>query len=81
MARNKSKGDVCWNVPNKKRPIAYSTVSDSAAISLINEPNKTPNELKIIFESGQYIVNPEMKKIIQTYIDKGYGDEILHTRY
>jgi hypothetical protein len=26
-------------------------------------------------------INPEMKKIIQTYIDKGYGDEILHTRY
>lgn len=72
--------DVMWYAGKRKNPIAYSTIGDSDAISIINTPNKTPNELMVIMDSGKFIVNDEMKLVIQSYIDKGFGDVILKTR-
>ena len=80
MRKNKSKGDVFWYSKKYKRPIAYSTVADSDAIALINQPHQTANNLMFILKSGKYSVSQEMIKVIQSYIDKGCGDEVLVTR-
>lgn len=79
MAR-KSKGDVLWYAGSRKRPIAYSTVADSDALSIINFPNRTPNDLMQILNSGRFIAVQEQKRIVQAYIDAGFGNEILKTR-
>lgn len=76
----KSKGDVCWWSRKYKNPIAWSTVADSDAISLINEPNQTANDLMEILKSGKFLVNDDIIRIVQTYIDKGLGNEILITK-
>ena len=77
----KSKGDVYWFSKKYKNPIAYSTIADSDCLSLINEPNNTANDLMIILKSGQYLVSTDMIRIVQAFIDKGCGEEILETHY
>lgn len=75
----KRKGDVCWWGKGYKRPIAYSTVADSDTISLLNQPHRTPNELMKMLKSGDYLVSQEVIEVIQVYIDKGFGNEVLVT--
>ncbi len=80
MSKTKSKGDVHWFAPNLKRPIAYSTVAVSDSLSMINTPHTTPNNLMRILKSGACVgVNDEIR-VVQAYIDAGFGDEILNTR-
>jgi hypothetical protein len=84
MAKKKSNWtskDVYWYAAKYKRPIAYSTVADSEAISLINQPNMTANELMAEMTSGKWLVGSEMLKVIQAYIDKGLGDELITTNF
>ena len=76
----KSKGDVCWWSRKHKSPIAWSTTADSDAISLINEPNQTANDLMKILKSGKFLVNDDMIRLVQAYVDKGLGDEVLATK-
>lgn len=71
--------DVCWYSTKYKKPIAYSTVADSAAISLINQPNMTAFDLMNVLISGKYIVSLDMVKVVQAYIDRRLGEEILIT--
>lgn len=81
--RKKSKWaskDVAWFSNKYKAPIAYSTVADSDGISLINSPNLTANELMEVMRSGQYLVSEDMLKVVQAYLDKGLGDEVIRTR-
>lgn len=76
----KSKGSVLWFSKKYKKPITYSTVADSDAISIINQPHQTANDLMIILKSGKYLVSQDMIRVVQAFIDRGLGDEILVTR-
>ncbi len=67
----KTKGDVQWFVPNRKRPIAYSTVATSDLIGVLAEDFET---IQDVYDAINY--DPEAKEILQKYIDLGYGNEI-----
>ena len=71
MTKTKRKGDVHWFVPNKKKPIAYSTVAASDLIGLLAEDFET---IQDVYDAINY--DEEAKEILQKYIDLGYGNEI-----
>lgn len=67
MAKNK-KPSVCYYLPKRKRPIAYSNYATSYLISILSE----------IFYNIQSVKNAifydkEAIEILEIYIDKGYG--------
>ena len=67
MAKNK-KPSIFYYLPNRKRPIAYSNYSTSYLISILSE----------IFYSIQSVKNSifydlDAIKILEIYIEKGYG--------
>lgn len=68
--KHKTKGDVCWYAKKYKRPIAYSTIAVSDAISLINQPHQTATDLMAILKSGKYLVSPDMIRVVQTLLIK-----------
>ena len=67
--------DVEWTIPGKKTPIAYSTkaVSDSIEVMADEYPTATIRELQEKFPYG-----PDEKKVLQRYIDAGYGDQVAN---
>ena len=67
--------DVQWTIPGKKTPIAYSTVSTSDTISVLADENPTAtiNDLR-----GLVTYDMEAKKVLQQYIDAGYGDQVAN---
>lgn len=67
----KSKGDVHWMVPNKKKPIAYSTKATSDLIVILSETNETIID---VYNAINY--DQDAKEILKKYIDLGYGNEI-----
>ena len=67
----KSKGDVYWMVPNKKKPIAYSTKATSDLIVILAETNET---IVDVYNAINY--DQDAKEILKKYIDLGYGNEI-----
>ena len=71
MAKTKNKGDVHWKIPNKKKPIAYSTVATSNLIGLLSQKFET---IQDVYDAITYDV--EAKEVLQKYIDLGYGNEI-----
>lgn len=71
MAKTKRKGDVSWTVPNKKKPIAYSTVATSNLIGLLSQECETISD---VYDAITYDV--EAKDVLKKYIDFGYGNEI-----
>ena len=70
MAKSKNKGDFHWFVPNKKKPIAYSTVATKQLIGLLAEDHET---IQDVYNAINY--DQEAKDILQKYIDLGYGNE------
>ena len=76
----KQKGDVIWFSNKRKKPVAYSTIADSDAIGIINQPHKTANDLMSVLKSGQYLVSEDMIRVVQSFIDSGFGEDILNTR-
>lgn len=79
MSRKKNP-DVSWWVDDKKKPIGYSTIADSDSIVEMNWPNKTPKKLLEYISENRFIVSPDVIKLLETYIEKGYGDKLLKTR-
>ena len=71
MANKKSKGDIYWYLPNKKRPIAYSTVAASETVEVFSRKYRTVQDVY----NALYYPFPE-KEILKLYIDAGYGDAI-----
>ena len=67
--------DVEWTIPGRKTPIAYSTkaVSDSIEVMADEYPTATIKELQEKFHYG-----PDEKKVLQRYIDAGYGDQVAN---
>ena len=70
-----SSHDVEWYVPGKKTPIAYSTVAASDLIEELSKqyPSATISQL---LPAVNYDV--ETKKVLQQYIDAGYGDQVAN---
>ena len=72
MARSrKRRGDVEWDIPGRKRPIAYSTLAASHLIALLAEQGGTITEVR-----DRIIYDREAKAVLQAYIDKGYGGQV-----
>ena len=67
--------DVEWLVPGKKTPIAYSTVAASDLIEALVEDNPTATISEIL---GKVTYDQEAKKVLQQYIDAGYGDQVAN---
>ena len=67
--------DVEWYIPGRKTPIAYSTkaVSDMIEVMADEYPTATIRELQEKFHYG-----PDEKKVLQRYIDAGYGDQVAN---
>lgn len=71
MAKCRLKGDVEWYLPNRKRPVAYSTKAASDLIVLLAQEYNTIQE---IYAAITY--DMEAKSILEIYIEKGYGSAI-----
>lgn len=68
--KNKGAG-VGWILPNRKRPIAYTTQATSDYIDSIAK--RGDYTIKQVYDKISY--DPEAKKVLKLYIDKGYGDK------
>ena len=69
-----AKNSIAWYTPtqnDKSRPIAYSTVSDRDLIEMYAEENPTATVKEI---QSMLTYSPDGKKVLQQYIDAGYGD-------
>lgn len=64
----KSKGDVEWRLPGKRKPFAYSTKATSDLIAVFDD---------LTIQQAHDAINydREAKAILQTYIENGYGNE------
>ena len=62
MSKTKRKGDVYWYIPNKKKPIAYSTVATKHIIGLLSEELDT---IQDVYDAILY--DQEAKEILQKY--------------
>lgn len=64
--------DVEYTIPDKKKPIAYSTRATSDLIETLSDDNPTAtiSELKDLVN-----YDVEAKKVLQQYIDAGYGNK------
>ena len=80
MKNKTPKLDVAWHIPGKKRPIAYSTISDSDAVVEMNWPNKTPNDLLGEISKRRLVGCFEIKRILGLYVLAGQGGVTLKTR-
>ena len=69
MGKVKRKGDVYWYLPNKKKPIAYSTKVVSDTISVFSKEYKTVND---VYRAIGFL--GEEKEILEIYIRAGYGN-------
>ncbi len=67
--------DVQWAVPGQKMPIAYSTTATSDTISVLADENPTATISEL---QGLIHYNPEAKKVLQQYIDAGYGNQVAN---
>lgn len=65
------KGDVHWRIPNRKTPIAYSTVATEDMILNLMDKADTIQSLR-----DKIVYDVEAKKVLDAYISKGYGDII-----
>ena len=67
----RSKGDVMYTVPNKKKPIAYSTKATNDLIVVLAQEYETISDV-----SNAISYDQDAKDVLQKYIDLGYGDVI-----
>lgn len=68
MARTQNKGDVSWSVPNRKRPIAYSTCATSHLVAALSTGERTIQDVRNLIT-----YDVDAKRILDLYIEKGYG--------
>ena len=71
--KTRIKGDVMWEIPKRKKPVAWSTKGASNLIAVIAREEKG---LTIRQTRERINYCPEARAILDIYIEKGYGDEI-----
>ena len=64
--------DVAWNVPKRKKPIAYSTIATRDAINCVAENGDTLMEVRQKFD--RLIYDAEAIAVLDEYIRRGFGD-------
>ncbi len=81
MSYNKPKpkigfsSDVFWYAPNRKHPIATSTIATKDTLKYFVESGyDTPNKMLKAIQNCVFLGGQEEKLIIQAYIDSGFGD-------
>lgn len=72
--RRRSKGDVSWVLPNKKKPFAYSTVA--AELLILAYPDNTIQE---VYDLIAY--DREAKGLLKVYIEHGYGSDLIKQHF
>jgi len=70
--------DVEWYSPNGKTIVAYSTVASKDLIDLLASDNPS---MSIAELQGAINYDMEAKKVLQAYIDSGFGDEIASKHF
>ena len=70
--------DVVWFAPNSKTVIAYSTRAASDFIEALvdDNPAKTISEIRDMINYDE-----EAKRVLQKYIDSGFGDDIASEHF
>lgn len=76
MAKNAPKDDVIWKFPDKKKPFAYTPYFVALQCNLLGDEanSRKPSIILKHIEDNHYVGLYELKAILQTFIDKGYGD-------
>ena len=67
----RSKGDVKYHIPKKKKPIAYSTKATSDLIVVLAQDYETISD---VYNAVNY--DQDAKGVLKKYIDLGYGNVI-----
>lgn len=67
--RRRTRPDIAWYLPKKKRPFAYSTVATRDLLAVLSETCATVRE---VYDNIHYDV--EAKTIAKAFIEKGFGD-------
>jgi hypothetical protein len=69
MSRRATKGDVHWFLPNRKRPVAYSTRATSDLLAMLAADGHT-------FHSALSAINydDEAKAVVTKFIEAGYAN-------
>lgn len=67
----KTKGDVAYRLPKKKKPIAYSTKATSDLIVVLAQEYETITD---VYNAINY--DQDAKDVLQKYIEAGYGNVI-----
>jgi hypothetical protein len=64
--------DVAWHIPNRKKPIAYSTIVTRDAINCVAENGDTLAEVRRKFDF--LIYDKEAIAVLDEHIKHGFGD-------
>jgi hypothetical protein len=72
MKKRKNVADVEWCIPNRKKPIAYSTIVTRDAIYVVAENGDTLYEVRRKFD--YLIYDAEAIAVLDAYIKYGFGD-------
>ena len=67
----RSKGDVEYHIPKKKKPIAYSTKATSNLIVVLAQDYETISD---VYNAVNY--DQDAKDVLKKYIDLGYGNVV-----
>ena len=63
--------DVYWYCPDRKKPIAYSTVAAEGIIVALAQEGGTIREIR-----DKIHYDEESKKVLDRYIERGFGEWI-----
>lgn len=64
------KSDIAYYLPNRKKPIAYSTIFTAKLLVILSEiSNSIYSVYRTVYRSQ------EAKNVLEKYINKGYGQE------
>ena len=72
--------DIHWSIPNKKKPIAYSTRACSDAITACMG-DMTIQEYYNKIIAGELIYDNEVVSVLKAYIDRGYGEWVCKKHF
>lgn len=70
---------VLWFIPNRKRPVASTTVADSMVMeNLVESGYDSFNKILTAMTDGTFILQPDIVTLCQEMIYRGYGDTVLN---
>lgn len=77
---HKTKGDVHWFLPNRKRPFKFSTVAANRFIRLLAADGSTIRQCRDKL-GHQFIRDPEVEDILDGYINHGFGNIVARNLF